>query len=129
MEIKEQTALNQLCNDPDLASNFFFFFIKSPLENRDIITMTTSFRDQLLEILGYTPPSRLVLHGIITSLICSLTFIITCRLLMDKNITFEFLMNYRIGRYIRPYILKLLQIWHSSSILWIYYILFYLYLV
>lgn len=47
---------------------------------------------------------------------------------MDRNITLEFLTKFRIGNYIRPYIIKLLKYWHVSSILWIYYILFCLFI-
>lgn len=43
MEIIDQTYLDMLCKDPELANTIFS--IRSPLENGDIVTMCTSFRD------------------------------------------------------------------------------------
>lgn len=95
-------------------------FINSPLEQMDLVTNT--FRDQMINILTMDYK----LHFIMIYFVCMLIFLFTIKLLVDKNVSFEFIKSYPLGKYIHVIISKIITLYSKSIIFWIYYLLIFL---
>lgn len=84
--------------------------------------VTNTFRDQMINILTMDYK----LHFIMIYFVCMLIFLFTIKLLVDKNVSFEFIKSYPLGKYIHVIISKIITLYSKSIIFWIYYLLIFL---
>ena len=112
---KEET--NQVINelnklDPDWKDNFW---VESPAD------MSQPIFEKLIDILT----DQLYINIIIVYLLFMLTIILIIKLLINKDYKFEFLNKYPLGSYLSKFLVFYISIWHRSSNMWIFFIIFF----
>nr|YP_009690145.1 hypothetical protein PPIT_000044 [Porodaedalea pini]QEG56925.1 hypothetical protein PPIT_000044 [Porodaedalea pini] len=100
--------------DPDWINKF----INSPLEKGDLLN--TPFMKAIIEILSI----NLTLHFVILYLLIMLVIIFSCKIIIDKEINFNKVLEYPLGKYIHKFLTSYVNIWRNSANIWIYFILF-----
>nr|QCI56455.1 hypothetical protein [Hypsizygus marmoreus] len=95
-------------------------FIHSPLEFSDL----SIIHNDLITILNY----NLIVNLFMVYLILMLVFIFTIKFVIDSDLFLEKVKTLPLGKYLYYILNKLISIWKNSSILWIYFILFFFYL-
>ena len=112
-----ETNLNSVAKDQLISS----YPIKAPLESGELLQI----KPMLVDILT----QNLQLNMIILYLICMVLFILTCKFVLSEKSTSSFLrgvLSLPLGYYLH-YILSYIIIgWQKSSILWLYFIIFFL---
>nr|YP_009690183.1 hypothetical protein PPIT_000080 [Porodaedalea pini]QEG56963.1 hypothetical protein PPIT_000080 [Porodaedalea pini] len=101
-------------NDPDWINKF----INSPLEKGDILNIP--FVKSVIEIIS----TNLILHFVIIYLLIMLVIIFSCKIIIDKEINFNKVLDYPLGKYIHKFLTFYVNIWRNSANIWIYFILF-----
>lgn len=92
-------------------------FINSPLENNEISNPIKQF---LIEALT----NNLMLHFVILYLMIMFIIIFSCKIIIEKDIQFNFIKQYPLGNFIHNLLSKYISIWKYSANLWIYLIVF-----
>jgi hypothetical protein len=97
--------------------------INSPLEKGDMLNISHSFKDQLLEILS----TNLTLHFIIVYLSFMLILIFTSKLILEKGWTFNKIKDlplpFGINNFISSILTRMINVWKLNSNVWIYFIM------
>ncbi len=93
-------------------------FINSPLEPSHLI----NFQQDLITILGY----NLIVNITMIYLLLMLTWAFTVRFVLDTDSFLTKVKSWSLGKYLYPVLNKLINIWKKSTVLWIYFILFFL---
>lgn len=99
------------------------FSINAPLESSDLVFL--QFKSTLIEILT----SNLHLNLIMLYFIVMLIFIITCKYVLANKVSsssLERLKSVALGKYLHYILSKIILGWQQSSIVWIYFILFFM---
>lgn len=94
-------------------------FINSPIETSDLLS-DESIKQFLIDSLT----NNLILQFIILYLMIMVIIILTCKLIIEKNIQLTNIKNYPLGNNIYYIFNKYISIWHSTGNFWIYVIIF-----
>lgn len=91
--------------------------IYSPLEPGDT---SITIKNQIIELLSY----NLNIHYVMIYLIIMCIFILSIKIIIDLDLSFDYIKNWPFGTFIYKFISKLLKMWSKTNIYWLYYILF-----
>lgn len=97
--------------------------IISPLESSELINSQSQLLSDMTTILSY----NLSINLFMVYLICVLTFAFTVRFVIDSDLILAKIKSLPLGKYTHFILSKIFNIWKDSSILWIYFILFFLF--
>ncbi len=90
------------------------FFINSPLESGDI-------NSWLIERLS----DYLILQFVILYLLIMITLILTSKFLLERDIQFETISKYKLGKYVSKFFITYINIWKVSGNFWLIFINFF----
>jgi len=94
--------------------------INSPLESNELLI--SNLKNSIIEILNY----NLTINFIMIYFIIMLIVIFTIKFVINKNTFLDSILKLPLGKYFHYILSKLITAWQASSIIWIYFILFFL---
>nr|YP_009048497.1 hypothetical protein [Heterobasidion irregulare] len=111
-QIFSNSENNSIVDNPISFEEIQNNIINSPLENGDLYVL----QNQIIEILNYS----FIINLIMVYFILMGIFIFTIKILIDKNISIDFVKGLPFGKFIPFMLKKLISIWSNSNIFWIY---------